>query len=234
MKVTLKDLSTNKGKKKEYKFLTPLVDLLKKEYGKLVKEFDDEVYAEALNELIKKDESILIAVYKSPEKLLFAKKRRGDFRSYNISYKGKREESTELLQDKLEYTIGTMYEDPTQAYTRPGYYGYGEGVRVSLTEIYVVTDNALFEEFIIGELIKKEEEEIKKVKKQAEEEQKEARESRQLVAKYGDEVLESANRNLVKFLSTITDNPTKEQYVALKKVTDNILESAEQYADDCF
>jgi len=70
MKVTLKDLKKNKGVKKTYDFLTPVVELLNKEYKEIIDSFDIQNYEEALSEVLKNYE--ISAVYETPEKVLFS------------------------------------------------------------------------------------------------------------------------------------------------------------------
>ena len=225
MKVTLKDLKNNGGKRKEYKFLTPAVELLEKEYKEILPEFTFENYAEALNEIIK--EHKLIAYYDSPEMIRVANTSCNKFGSYRFDKKNF-EEDIKLENVKVRIENATRVLEDILVNKNTIY--YGDTSWILLTELFIVTDEKAFEEFAIECVIKREEKEIENLRKSYERERKDLKETSRIIEKYGEKA--AKRREYVDLLEAIKTKNEKEQFEALLKFSEVLKEEAAEEFDN--
>jgi len=225
MKITLKDLKKNKGQKKTFKFLTPVVDLLKKEYKKILSEFDLSMYGEALNEII--GDNGTVAVYDTPEKL-----------RYGVITKNNRNFSLDHLDrakgngiENISITLYKTTKEPEKAFLNKEDY-WNSRYAVKLEDLYVVTDTKAFEEFVFESMLEDEKKEIERIKKREEEERTKIKETGDLLKKFGTKVDTSKGRLALSILKAIKEDDEKKAFDMLLKATDYISDEIEEAVED--
>lgn len=227
MKISLKDLKENKGQKKEFKFLVPVADLLKKEYKKLLNDFDGELFGEALQELVNTadNKQMLFATYESPEKLIFRYMSHFPIRGVK---KIDKEKGWSLENAKVN--ISDVTADPERVYERKGDI-WGRNVDVPLSELYVITDKKAFEEFVFDVMIKREEKRIKELKQEKAKQRDTLKEKAALREKYGVNINDYNVFNRVKLLEALETGTPNDKYKALDKIMDDIYEDMDERCD---
>jgi len=224
MQVTLKELRKNGGKRKEYKFLTPVLDLIKKEYGEIMDSFTPDNYGEAIDEVMEK--YTYIAVYESPELLKTAIKEK--YR-YEVSYKETKEEEKVLDPKKILIFISgfTSEYDETLTIDRGRWNRYTKNV--SLNELYVITDNDAFEEFVVEFLVKREEEEVEAIRETGKLERETTKLERRRIELYGEDFKRnSMGIKAIELIEAFEEKDPKNKY---KKVVEVLYDLKDDYTD---
>lgn len=211
MTYSLEDLKKNGGKLKEFKFLTPLSEILEKEHGKKILE-SEKLREENIREMLEKLNDKKFVHYSTPTELkvtkdisLAAFKSIGSFDA-NDKIPAFNErltltlDSTELV---IDFLAGKRY-----------YYG-NTRVRLTTSNIYVVTDEKAFEDYVF--LLMLEEEATKKA--ELEKDEKEKRENTKLSlerkAKYNLSSISEEDLRLIEFIEAKTD---EEKFKAFKEL----------------
>jgi len=225
MKLTLKDLKKNKGQKKDFKFLTPMIDLLKKEYKKILPEFDINMYSEAINEVI--GDSAILAIYETPEKLRYASVSKGK-RNYSITLKDSKEGT------KFENMYLTLYNtliSPENALISEGHYWHSS-YTTKLEDLYVITDTKAFEEFVFETMLEEEAKQIEDTKKYEAKKRKEVKDKKELLTKYGPKASTTDGRFALNLMKAMEEKDDKKKFDTLLKVVDYISDGIEEAVDN--
>jgi len=213
MKTTLKDLKKNKGIKKEFKFLTPLSELIEKEYKEIIPSFSTENYKEATIEVFR--EHKYLAFYDSSTTL-----RTAIAKDYNhgINFRpGKKKEDASF--STLQIQLDTTYKNP--AVTLKLESGtWGSQSTLGLDELFVVTDEKAFEDFVLEYLIKEERERIESIKERAKENKEEVKTKVERIMRFGKEVDENSyNSKAADLILALEESADKDK---LEKVSEVI------------
>jgi len=227
MRLTLKDLKENKGKKKEFKFLTPVVKLLEKEYKKLLPEFDRSLYAEAIKEL--HGEGSTFVYYVTPNELAFNPiMGKGGYGEYAIT---KIDDEKGWEVSNVQIRLNNLTQDPEKALNvNQNFWANSE--KIPLEDLYMVTDEKAFEEFVFDVMLKREEKEIDHIKKVNKKEKETLLKNKELVGKYGEKVLTWTGRRAVEFLEAVKSDDEKEAFDSLLAFMENVEEKIEEEVDN--
>ena len=226
MKVDLKSLKKNKGEKKKFEFLTPVKELLEKEYKEIIEEFTTENYSEALNEIFKKYS--YKAFYKTPESLYFTYDNSGYIYGLKENKKVQASEDREKIKVKDEdiriqlYGYSNKTEDVLVKNNRD-WDSFSH--TVTLEDLYIVTDEDKFEEYVLDQLVKEEEEEIKKRKEAEKKRRDNVSKEYTNIKKYGDAYSKGFRSDLIiSFIEAVSASSPKEQFEKFDKLIDKLEE----------
>jgi len=226
MVVTLEDLKKGNGKVnlKEFKFLTPLSDILEKEYGKDVLN-SDKMTLSALNEALETIcKNKILAAYHTAEELIIG--------SYSnlLSLNKKEKEDFDfkkacldtLNMENVLKEFGIQYGDYK--------YSWRSRYEFLLHEIYIVTDVAAFEDYRFELMLEIEEKEKIEISKRNEEKRNKYIKEKELAEKYG-----IAIKNIPSYIEDITileGLENKDPKKRLRALGD-LLEKVESIAESC-
>lgn len=221
MKVSLKDLKKNKGQKKELNFLTPLTELIEKEYKEILDSFTKDNYGEAIEEILQK--YTYSAVYDTPEKICFT----GKYSSRHDLYFIEKKKENKVTPDNLTihlYGLNKVAKDALENYD-----GWGTiSNNYKLTEIYIVTDKKAFEEYALDEMVKYEELRIKELKEEEEREREELKTHLKHVELYGKDYKDNRHyRTTIKLLEALNKGTEKEKFEAVSEAVEHIIDELE-------
>jgi hypothetical protein len=186
MNYSLKDLQENKTQK-EFKFLTPLKDVLIEKFSKEVVE-NDKLTREHLHEIMCKDEmkESIIAAYSSLEELRILR----DYSNLTeTSISETRKTRAKSVEEKVEVKPLDLFfrfngKDTPLSYASH-HRDYSSSCSMKLEDLYIVTDKKAFDEYILELLVAEEEKSKADIAKKAEKKREELIKRNEFCAKYG-------------------------------------------------